>query len=111
MKPASSALPGKVDVMSTGEYRAATAGKLARIEENPRFVVLKQLRAGINAVNEAIRSTNRADQRVLCLDAKHAYDRALDVMTQAQSVLGDPIVQRQFAHLETLLRRIDSPPE
>ena len=33
--------------MSTWEYRAATAGKLARIEEKPRFVVVTELRAGL----------------------------------------------------------------
>jgi hypothetical protein len=36
-------------------------------------VVLTELRAGIDVVNEAIKSTNRADRLVLCFDAKHAY--------------------------------------
>jgi hypothetical protein len=32
---------------------------------------------------------------------------ALTLMTQAQTVITDPFVQQQFAHLEALLRRID----
>jgi hypothetical protein len=80
---------------------------MARIGEDPRVAVMSELRRGIEAAYEVIRSTDRSDQKVVTSDANRAYVTALNLMTQAQTVITDPFVQQQFAHLESLLQRID----
>ena len=80
---------------------------MARIGEDPRVAVVAKLRSGIEAAYEVIRSTDRSDQKAATSDANRAYDSALALMTQAQTVMTDPFVQQQFAHLEALLQRID----
>jgi hypothetical protein len=80
---------------------------MARIGEDPRVAVVAKLRSGIEAAYEVIRSTDRSDQKAATSDANRAYASALALMTQAQTVMTDPFVQQQFAHLEALLQRID----
>ena len=93
--------------MSTRKHKPATAATLARIGEDPRVAVVTELRRGIEAAYRVIRSTDRSDQSAASSDANLAYATALTLMTQAQTVITDPFVQQQFAHLEALLQRID----
>ena len=92
--------------MSIWEHRTATAASMARIGEDPRVPVVAKLRSGIEAAYEVIKSTDRSDQKA-ATDANRAYESDLALMTQAQTVMTDPFVQQQFAHLEALLQRID----
>ena len=93
--------------MSIWEHKTATAAKLAKIGEDPRVAVVTELKRGIEAAYEVIRSTDRPDQKAATSDANRAYATALTLMTQAQTVITDPFVQQQFAHLESLLQRIE----
>jgi len=93
--------------MAIGKNRTATAAKLARIGEDPRVAVMAELRRGIEAAYRVIRSTDRSDQSAASSDANLAYAAALNLMTQAQTVIADAFVQQQCSHLETLLQRID----
>ena len=93
--------------MSIWEHRTATAAKLARIGEDPRVAVMAELRRGIEAAYRVIRSADPSDQSAAPSYANLAYATALTLMTQAQTVITDPFVQQQFAHLEALLQRID----
>ena len=80
---------------------------MARIGEDPRVAIIAELRRGIEAAYEVIRSTDRSDQKAATSDANRAYATALTLMTQAQTVITDPFVQQQFAHFEALLQKID----
>ena len=93
--------------MSIWEHRTATAESMARIGEDPRVAVMAELRRGIEAAYEVIRSTDRSDQKAATSDANRAYAAALNLMTKTQTVITDPFVQQQFTHLEGLLQRID----
>ena len=86
---------------------SATAASMAKIGEDPRVAVMAELRRGIEVAYEVIRSTDRSDQKAATSNANLAYATALNLMTQAQTVITDPFVQQQFAHLEALLQRID----
>jgi hypothetical protein len=93
--------------MSIWEHRTATAATMAKIGEDPRVAVMAELRRGIEVAYEAIRSTERSDQKAATSDANRAHIAALTLMTQAQTVITDPFVQQQFAHFESLLQRIE----
>ena len=72
--------------MSPREHKTATGAKLARIGEDPRVAVVTELRRGIEAAFEVIRSTDRSDQKAATSDANRDYATALTLMTQAQTV-------------------------
>ena len=80
---------------------------MARIGEDPRVAVMAELKRGIEAAYEVIRSTDRSDQKAATSDANRAYTTALNLMTKAQTAITDPFVQQQFAHFEALLQKID----